>query len=130
MALAKRPNATVATFSLPEWDFGKRGREELLGTTAFGTASLCLARASMHQMEHDAELCRSNTTGQETTRRRLEEDIAWSNTLGSFWNTNALSNMNDNLVDAVCDRCRTGLALWTMSTATCSFCEYANRPGL
>ena len=59
----------------PRVGFGKRGREELLGTTAFGTASLCLARASMHQMEHDAELAARTPQA----KKQLEED--WKRTL-------------------------------------------------
>eukprot|EP00913_Durusdinium_trenchii_P000385 g353.t1 len=132
MELASRPNVTVATFSLPEWDFSKKDVRktflELLRSerphfvwlappcTKWSTMQNLAARSpeAKEKLEADRQWEEENHLefSADVSDVCDDEDIGfgleqphWA----ASWSTKALNRMNDNLVDAICDRCRTGL---------------------
>lgn len=132
MELANRPNVTVATSSLPEWDFGKKEARRTF---------LALLRSERPHFVWLAPPCTKWSTMQnlaarspeakkklEAGRQREEDnhlefsadvsDVCDDGDIGfgleqphwaASWSTKALNRMNENLVDAICDRCRAGL---------------------
>lgn len=64
--LAKRKNVTVATFSLREWDFGKKAvRQNFMQLLRAERPHFVWPSTSLHKVEYKAEPGRSNSGGQE-----------------------------------------------------------------